>query len=153
MGDRFKDEAHLLRLVGIFAVALLIFLFLQALFVPKDFGLYGHYRPGALDDIRTRPVAFSGRANCEACHAEVAEMKGKGKHAAIGCEACHGALASHAEADDPSAAKPARPTAQLCLVCHEANVARPARFPQIKVKDHAGSGACLDCHKAHDPKV
>jgi hypothetical protein len=153
MADRFKDKEHLLRVAGIFAAALVLFLMLQLIFVPKDFGLYGHYRPGALDDIRARPVAFAGRETCEACHSEEAATKSKGKHAAVACEACHGALARHAEADDPEKAKPARPTAELCLVCHAANVAKPASFPQIKPKDHAEPGACLQCHKAHDPKL
>jgi hypothetical protein len=150
--DRFKDQEHLLRLVAIFGAGLLLFLALQAWFVPKDFGLYGHYRPGALDDSRARPMAFAGRAACEACHTDVAEAKTGGKHKRIGCEACHGPLARHAAGED-AAGKPPRPTAALCSVCHTTNVGKPEGFPQVEPKEHSEAGACLECHKAHNPGV
>jgi hypothetical protein len=153
VGHRYKDEEHLLRVVGLLLAGVIVFFVLQALLVPKGFGLYGHYRAGALDDARARPIAFAGRATCEACHSDVPEVAKGGKHAGIACEACHGALARHAEADDPAANKPARPTAALCPVCHTAAVGKPAAFPQIKLKEHAEPGTCLECHKAHRPSV
>jgi cytochrome c7-like protein len=152
-GRRFEDGEHLLRVVGLLLVGVVLFLGLKALLVPKGFGLYGHYRAGALDDARARPVAFAGRAACEACHSEVPEATKGGKHAGIACEACHGALAPHAEADDPAATKPPRPTAALCPVCHSAAVGKPAGFPQVNLKEHAEPGTCLECHKAHRPSV
>ncbi len=39
----------------------------------------------------------------------------------------------------------------LCARCHAANVARPARFPQVDPAEHAGEEACTGCHKAHNP--
>jgi hypothetical protein len=147
----FKDEAHLVRLVGLLAAGLVGFLLLRGLLVPDDFGVYGHYRAGALDDNRARPVAFAGQDACEACHAEPMEAKRAGGHKGVRCEACHGALARHALADDPAALKPERPGARLCLVCHAVSVARPARFPQVDTKDHAEPGTCLECHAAHQP--
>jgi hypothetical protein len=152
-GHRFKDVEHLLRVAGLLLVGVVLFLGLKALLVPKDFGLYGHYRAGALDDARARPVVFAGRAACEACHSEVPEATKGGKHAGIACEACHGALAPHAEADDPAATKPPRPTAALCPVCHSAAIGKPARFPQVNLKEHAEPGTCLECHRAHRPSV
>jgi hypothetical protein len=151
LGPRFKDVEHLLRVAALFVGGLLLFLVLQAALVPKGFGTYGHYRPGAVDEARARPVAFAGAVACADCHSDVADVKKAGKHAGVRCEACHGPLASHAQADDPSAAKPPRPTAELCLVCHAANVGKPAGFPQVKVKEHAEPGTCLQCHKGHQP--
>jgi hypothetical protein len=152
-GQRFRDQEHLLRVAALFAGGLVLFLLLKAVFVPKDFGMYGHYRAGALDDVRARPVAFAGAGACTDCHSDVVDAKKAGKHAGVRCEACHGPLASHAQGDDPAATKPARPTAALCPVCHAANVAKPASFPQVQVKEHAEPGTCLECHKAHQPGV
>jgi hypothetical protein len=151
-GDRFGDYEHLLRVVGLFAAGLVVFLLLKAVLVPASFGLYGHYRAAALEENRARPVAFAGHAACEECHADVVEARKGSKHARVSCEACHGALARHA-AGDESDAKPARPTAALCLTCHAPSVAKPAAFPQVSTKDHAEPGTCLECHKPHSPKV
>jgi hypothetical protein len=153
MGQRFRDYEHLLRVAALFVGGLLVFLFLKAMLVPRGFGLYGHYRAGALDDARARPAAFAGAGACADCHSDVVEAKKAGKHAGVRCEACHGPLVSHALADDAGATKPARPTATLCPVCHAANVAKPAGFPQVQVKQHAEPGTCLECHKAHQPGV
>ena len=148
---RFKDQEHLLRVVGLFLAALLVFFVLQVLMVPEGFGVYGHFRTGALDDNRARPVAFAGGETCAACHDEVVQVRQRGKHAKVNCEACHGPQARHAEADDPSAHKPERPGPSLCPACHTANLAKPASFPQVVPKEHAGGTSCLECHPAHDP--
>ncbi len=151
-GDRFGDYEHLLRVLGLFAAGLVVFLVLKAFLVPASFGLYGHYRADSLEENRARPVSFAGHAVCEDCHADVVEARKKSKHERVSCEACHGALARHA-AGDESAGKPARPTAALCLTCHASNVAKPAGFPQVSPKDHAEPGTCLECHKPHSPKL
>ena len=125
---------------------------LQALLVPKGFGRYGHYRAGALEDNRSRALAFAGRAACLDCHADAADAARGGPHEHVRCEACHGALARHAAG--PTEQKADRPDSRvLCVRCHQANVARPARFPQVEVADHAGGEACASCHKAHDPRL
>lgn len=152
-GKRFEDQEHLLRVAALFLAAIFLFLFVKALLVPAGFGTYGHYRTGALEDSRARPVVFAGASVCADCHTDVAETKKAGKHAGVRCEACHGPLAKHAGADDPSAAKPQRPTAALCVVCHSANVAKPAGFPQVHLKEHAEPGTCFECHKPHQPGV
>jgi len=146
----FGHREHLVRVAALFVAGVLAFLVLQALLVPKGFGLYGHYRAGALEENRARPVAHAGRAACVECHAEVPEAAKGGAHAAIRCEACHGALASHAA--DPMAQKAVRPDSKLlCARCHAANVARPAGFPQVDTAEHAGGEACTSCHVAHKP--
>lgn len=149
--DRFKDREHLFRMAGLFIAGVLVFLLLQALLTPKGFGVYGHFRAGALDDNRARAASFAGRDACETCHTDVVDARKGGKHAGIGCEACHGPLVSHAEADDPAAKKPARPDATLCPICHTANVAKPEGFPQVDPRSHGEGRSCLTCHRAHQP--
>jgi hypothetical protein len=150
MADRFGHKGHLVRVAALFAAGLVAFFVLRALFVPEGFGVYGHYRAGAIEENRVHPVAFAGRAACVECHSDVpGAMKG-GRHEAVRCEACHGPLAGHA--GDPAEKKAARPDSRvLCARCHAANVARPARFPQVEVADHAGGEACTTCHGAHRP--
>jgi hypothetical protein len=150
MGGFFGHKGHLVRVAALFAVGVVVFVALQALLVPKGFGVYGHYRAGALDDNRARPPAHAGRAACVECHSDVWEPLQKGKHAGVHCEACHGPLARHAE--DPSAGQAVKPDPKvLCARCHEPRVARPATFPQVDPAEHSGGESCTSCHKAHDP--
>jgi len=150
MGSLFRDASHLVRLAAVFAVLVLLFVIARAALIPKGFGVYGHYRAGALGDVRAREVSFAGRAACIECHDDVDAVKKTGKHSGLGCEACHGALAKHAA--DPQSVAPVKPDpATLCLVCHLRNVAKPAGFPQIEPKDHAGNDPCVSCHKPHSP--
>ena len=147
----FGHAGHLFRVGALFGAALLVFLALQALLVPKDFGRYGHYRPQALDDNRARALVHAGRAACLDCHSDAADAAKGGPHEHVRCEACHGALARHAA--DPTEQKAVRPDARvLCARCHEANVARPASFPQVEVAGHAGGEDCTSCHRAHNPR-
>ena len=151
MTSPFGHYDHLVRVAVLFAVAIVVFVVVQAALVPDDFGTYGHYRTGALDDNRALPLVYAGVAACVDCHFDVPEAAAGGGHAAIRCEACHGPLARHAE--DP-AIEPGRPDAAvLCARCHAANVARPAGFPQVAVDDHAGGESCLTCHTAHNPAM
>jgi predicted CXXCH cytochrome family protein len=146
----FGHKGHLVRVAGLFLVGIAIFLAMQAVLVPKGFGVYGHYRAGALDDNRARPLVHAGRASCVECHGDVPEAAKGGRHQGIRCEACHGALARHA--GDPASQKAVKPDSRvLCVRCHESNLARPARFPQIDPEDHAGTEACTECHSAHNP--
>jgi predicted CXXCH cytochrome family protein len=151
VSDGLGHRGHLVRVAGLYAAGTAAFFVLRALFVPAGFGLYGHYRAGAIDDNRARAIAFAGRAACVECHSDVPEAAKGGPHQAIGCEACHGPLAGHAA--DPVEKKAVRPDPKvLCARCHAASVARPARFPQVDVAEHAGGEACTTCHAAHNPK-
>jgi hypothetical protein len=150
MNRLFKDKEHLLRVAGLFGAGLVLFVAARAVFVPKGFGDYGHYRSGALADVAARPVAYAGREACVECHTEEGDRLKGGKHKGVGCEACHGALAKHAA--DPSALKPVKPNAKtLCLTCHLTNVAKPVKFPQVDPKSHMEGAACLTCHDQHAP--
>jgi hypothetical protein len=147
-----KESEHLVRLTFVLALGLLIFFLIRRAVVPAGFGQYGHYRPGALTDIRARPVSFAGHELCEACHDTVAGQKAKGPHAHVACEACHGSLAKHA--DDPTALKPQKPDpATLCARCHEADAAKPHSFPQVDSKKHSEGQSCGLCHNPHSPKL
>lgn len=150
MAGPFGHGEHLVRVAGLFGAGLVVFLLLRTALVPADFGLYGHYRAGALTDNRARPLVHAGRAACAACHAERVAELGKGSHAAVGCESCHGPLAAHVS--EPKSHKARRPdTRALCLTCHRTNVARPVSFAQVEPREHAPEGVCTDCHGAHAP--
>ena len=150
MSGFFGHKEHLARMAALFGVGIVAFLVLQALLVPRSFGVYGHYRAKALEENRARPVAFAGRAACVECHSDVPDAMKGGPHAGVHCEACHGPLAAHA--GDPTEKKALRPDSRvLCARCHAANVARPARFPQVDPAEHSGGEACTTCHAAHNP--
>lgn len=150
MRELFRDAEHLFRLALLFVALLVVFLVARAVLTPKGFGVYGHYRAGALADARSRPLAFAGRAACLDCHDEINEMKKASNHKGLGCEACHGPLEAHVL--DAAAVTPERPDAkELCVVCHLENLAKPKTFPQIDPKEHAGDEACTKCHNPHAP--
>ena len=41
----------------------------------------------------------------------------------------------------------------VCVRCHQANVARPASFPQKDKAEHSGDEPCTTCHVAHHPAM
>lgn len=150
MRESLRDKEHLFRVAGLFVVGIALFLVVRGLLVPKDFGKYGHYRPGAIGDIRTQAPAFAGRAACADCHTDIPPVIVAGKHARLGCETCHGAQAKHAEDSDKF--KPAKLDARvLCLGCHTQNVAKPKKFPQVDAASHGEGAVCTSCHTPHDP--
>jgi len=147
-----EGRMHLVRVAALFLAGLVAFVVIRALLVPADFGVYGHYRAGALADNRAYPLVFAGRAACAECHDDVVAARSGGRHERIGCEACHGALAAHASAQDD--AKPARPDPRaLCVSCHDARVGKPTGFPQVHVREHAPDGPCTACHQPHRPAI
>jgi uncharacterized CHY-type Zn-finger protein len=148
----FKDIEHLVRLAALFVAFLLVFVAVRAEFVPKGFGTLGHYRAGAIDDVKARPVKHAGHQACEQCHTDIADLKAQARHKAIACESCHGPLATHAE--DPGAMTPTRPDGRvLCVHCHAANTGKSKRYPTVDIKDHAGDEKCITCHKPHNPRI
>ena len=148
----FKDSGHLVRLAAVLLAALGIFLIVRTLVIPKNFGLYGHYRPAALDAARQRPIAYAGQDQCVLCHDDEAKTRAAGKHAHVACEACHGPLAQHA--NDPAANVPKLPdVANLCRRCHEKDAAKPPTFPQVVTAEHSGGMLCNSCHQPHNPHL
>ena len=122
-----RDSGHLIRPAIVLLAGLGLFMVIRGAVVPKGFGQYGHYRGGALADVRSKPVVYAGRAACVECHTEEGDRLKGGKHKGIGCESCHGALAKHAA--DPSSLKPAKPDP----------------------KTHMDGGLCTTCHDQHAP--
>lgn len=151
MGKRIRDAAHLIRPAAVILAGLALFLGLRQVVIPKDFGKYGHFRPGALDQIRQRPISYAGQDQCVMCHDDQAKVRAEGKHAHVACEACHGPLAKHAE--DPSIVPKLPDVATLCVSCHEKDAAKPSAFPQVASAEHSSGMKCNDCHKPHNPHL
>jgi hypothetical protein len=147
---RFRDYAHVWRMAGVFAAALVLFLGWRSWMVPSDFGVYGHYRAGAIVQAAAHTPRFAGQKACIDCHTDAQELRAGGGHKAVACEACHGALGQHARGETDVA--PIRPsTRAVCLSCHTTRVGMPAPFPKIVVKEHSDAGPCTDCHASHKP--
>ena len=72
---KFRDVEHLFRLGALFVAAVLVFAVARAQLVPDDFGEYGHYRAGAVDDARMRPIVHAGQKACADCHVDVFEAR------------------------------------------------------------------------------
>ena len=148
----YHDSGHLVRPAVVLIAALGIFLLVRGAVIPKAFGQYGHYRPGALEDLRHRPISYAGQNTCAMCHEDQVKARAEGKHAHVACEACHGPLAKHA--DDPGAVTPKLPdVAVLCKQCHEADAAKPRTFPQVVTAEHSGGALCNTCHQPHNPHL
>ncbi|MEO8595380.1 MAG: cytochrome C [Candidatus Solibacter sp.] len=152
MEKLFRDSGHLIRPALVLLAGLGLFMVIRGAVVPKGFGQYGHYRPGALAMVRQHPLSYAGHEACAMCHEEESKTRAEGKHAHVSCETCHGPLAKHV--DDPVANVPKLPTvATLCVRCHEKDQAKPKGFPQVVSAEHSNGMACNDCHKPHSPKL
>jgi hypothetical protein len=151
-GIRFRDYEHVVRMAIVFVLGIALFLVWRAWMVPPDFGVYGHYRAGAIADGMQRPLRFAGQASCIECHQDVQEVRTGGRHARVACEACHGPLGQHARGEIEAA--PVRPSPRaICITCHAAREGKPKAFPQVVVQEHSDAGPCTECHKAHAPGV
>ncbi|MDD5210048.1 MAG: cytochrome c3 family protein [Elusimicrobiales bacterium] len=150
-----KDVQHLIRVVIIFAVALVGFLSVRSLLVPKSFGKLGHYRADSVDEFAAQPRHYAGAEACKKCHAQQVADKAKSSHRGINCESCHGALLGHVE-NPKSDNKPRRPKETemraFCGHCHERTISKPAKYPQINLKEHNPDAPCNMCHQPHQPK-
>ena len=147
----FRSYEHLLRLAGLFAAGVAVFLILRALLVPADYGRLGRYRAGAIDQIEARPIAYAGQLACVECHTDVAETRKTNAHARISCESCHGPNARHA--DDPSVAATKPDPRRICATCHTPDPARDRVIKTVNFTEHADPGPCTTCHMPHAPKL
>lgn len=134
--------------IGVIAVA--GFVGMRAMFVPESFGVFGHYRADAIEDVKKLPISYAGSKACGDCHTDEAQVKAGGFHRGVACEVCHGPAAAHME--DPGAIKPSAPRDRgLCPLCHNYSPSRPTGFPQILTSQHNPGKPCMTCHKPHDP--
>src|SRR5689334_7197584 len=69
MPGRFRHYGHVLRVAVLFAIGVGGFLVVRHVLVPSDFGRFGFYRAGALNDVKAKPIAYAGCAACEESHA------------------------------------------------------------------------------------
>lgn len=152
MSRRLRHYEHVVRMLSLFAGALAVFFVVRWVLVPADFGVYGFYRAGALNDVRARAPVHAGETACLECHGEVGELKQTARHKSVRCEACHGPLGKHASGDFDVKPRALNPRT-LCLTCHTQAPGRPATFPQIIPADHGGDGPCTECHKPHRPRI
>ena len=148
-GRRHYD--HVLRVLGLFAGGFTVFLIVRYLMIPADFGVYGFYRAGALDDARKQVPVHAGETICLDCHTDVGKVRQDSRHKAVRCEACHGPLAKHVA--DSTVKPPALNPRLVCLKCHTTQAGLPPGFPNISPSEHMGEGPCADCHKPHSPKI
>lgn len=139
------------RLLVILILVLVALTASRRLFVPQDFGTYGHYRTSAATEALAEPKRYAGHEACEVCHEAETGAKARGYHRNVSCEVCHGPSAPHAE--DPST-PPARIPHErgFCPLCHEFQSSRPTGFPQILPISHNPMKPCAGCHDPHDPK-
>lgn len=152
MSSWFRDSGHLIRPALVLLGGVVVFLAIRAVVVPKDFGKFGHYRPGALETISARSIAYAGHEQCLQCHDQEAKVHDGGMHAKVSCETCHGPLAKHT--DDPTANVPKLPdVANLCRRCHEKDAAKPKGFHQVDTVAHSQGVLCNSCHQPHNPKL
>ena len=143
---------HVIRVLGLFAAGFALFIIVRYFLVPADFGVYGFYRAGALDDARAKPVHFANSAVCVDCHTDVAKERQGSRHENLSCQACHGPLAQHSTGDTDAKPDALNPRL-LCMRCHTTQAGLPKDFPNVVPKDHAGDNPCTDCHKPHHPKI
>ena len=145
---RVPQQLVVLGVIG--ALMITGFFGMRALFVPKSFGVYGHYRADAIDDVKNLPISYAGTKACGDCHEDETKVKAQGFHRTVACEVCHGPAAAHIE--DPGTVKPSAPRERgLCPLCHNYSPSRPTGFPQILTSQHNPGKPCMTCHKPHDP--
>ena len=141
---------QLTRLFIIFAVLGVAFIVVTWVAEPSSFGWYGHYRADALAELAAKTPIYQPRDACAECHDDQAKQNKNGVHASISCQSCHGPGDKHVK--EPSTDNIIKPVvATLCIRCHEANYARPKKFPQIVAAEHTEGKVCNACHIVHNP--
>lgn len=139
---------QLTRLVVLTLLIIVSYGVARTILTPPTFGHYGHYRGAALVEAASLPVRYAGAKACDECHSETVELVAKDRHKGISCESCHGPGRTHARNPD---IMPVKLNDQLCLRCHLADPARPAKHRQVQILDHFPGDKCVECHIAHQP--
>ena len=145
----FHLPPQIFRLVLLIFAIVVSYLVARTLLTPDSFRKYGFYRGAALaEHIANHQPVFAGKFACGQRHPDVLEILTKDSHKSLSCEACHGVV-SQEHLKNPDS-KMIKPTAKVCLRCHEASPSRPVTFKQIVVNDHY-SDDCIECHFPHEP--
>jgi len=159
-----SPRSHLYRLIVLLVIVITGFLWVKRQFVPESWDTQHWYRRGALKDLKHLPISYGGNASCTSgCHdapktdhVAIASALASSVHAHLSCEFCHGPL--HAGEHTMAAAQIPRDS-RLCLRCHDAIAARPARVGLFSetVMAHQSLGVkrdsnCVRCHDPHAPR-
>lgn len=166
---------HLKRLVGVFAVFIILFLILHYLLTPSSFGELGHYRAKAIPENESKELHYAGSEQCSKCHEDIRKDKAIGFHAKLKCEVCHGPGLKHAlyagqfkEGQLPDSLILYKPVERKdCAICHQINVARlkiqfdtinTSMIHQVNATEHNPFDKitkvefkCIECHNPHQP--
>ncbi len=138
------------RILFIFIIFIVVFLFVRSLLIPPDFGKIGHYRFSAINEIVSQKAKYAGQTVCNECHDDIFDQKQHSNHKNLSCEVCHGPSLVHTE--DPGEFSPNLPRKREdCTICHEYISSRPTGFPQIVSESHNPIKACISCHNPHFP--
>lgn len=164
MRSEFKSSSttHVVRIALILAGAVAVGVFVRPHLLPEDFGKYGHYRPGALEDEANRTAKFMTAESCLECHSLIRQLHVDSTHKTVSCEICHGAHASHVKDDQVVAAmrvvrgEDIRP---LCIRCHNKLIQarEPKSIKLVALPDHLEKRKvqtdhiCNQCHHVHAP--
>lgn len=142
---------QLKRLLPLFAIFIIAFLFLRQVLIPESFGEHGHYRYDAVFENRDKEFHYAGGNLCADCHDEQAYNLTKDKHKMISCETCHGPGLKHIETESSEFIE-MNNSREFCGLCHAQNFARnPDVIIQINVSEHNPEKNCNDCHNPHMP--
>jgi predicted CXXCH cytochrome family protein len=147
-----KLPKHILRLLILLGLLAVIFIAAKVLLTDPSYYKYGYYRADSVPELAAGEPLYKGTPYCLSCHADSQQDTSTGAHVNVECEVCHGINREHP--DNSKMLIPAD-TIKLCLTCHQAMPARPARQPQIVVGEHPVAGMetppCQTCHNPHSP--
>ncbi|HUL60623.1 MAG TPA: cytochrome C [Anaeromyxobacteraceae bacterium] len=153
-----EHARHVFRAALVLAVATAVVFLGRSLLVPRSYGDYGPYRAdNVAEQARVRAPRHGGPASCAGCHAKQAEVRAAGSHKTVSCEVCHAPLAVHVDGTAVKGKMPVDRSFTLCARCHRRIAGRPEKFKQVVLEQHVQgpleSGACLECHDPHSPKL
>jgi len=151
MKDFWNNLPEQIKRLSILIIALaLLFILIRPLFIPDDFGKYGHFRVSAVDENAAVELKYAGQETCFDCHDDVMAVKSESYHRNLACEICHGPGKKHSE--EPDTYQMIAPTGRgFCPLCHEYLPSRPTGFPQIVSASHNPMTPCIQCHDPHQP--
>ena len=138
------------RLFFSFVVFLSIFVLIQRFLTPESFGELGHYRANAIEDNKIKSLYYKGEKECTSCHQKEYKLMSQDVHYNVGCESCHIpkiTINTECEKNPPII----EGTLDLCAQCHEPNLGRFKKFPQLVFKEHEDGRNCIECHNVHAP--
>ena len=166
---------HLKRLIGVFAIFIVLFLVVRQVLIPSSFGELGHFRADAIHENTLRPLHYTVTDSCTKCHLGIRADKDHGFHKKLKCEVCHGPGLKHSLFAEKFKGKELPDSLMLhkprerkeCAVCHQINAARikilydtinNTMIKQINVMEHyppdpqtKEAANCIDCHNPHQP--